>query len=216
MKKNISILSIISIISISLISSDHIDSSFIRGQSSDIADFYAFQGEDTRNLTFIANIQGILSPEDSEAANFDQNVVIQFNIDTNNDNIEDLVIQAVRRGNLMWFFGPEKPTNTGSEIQILQNSEVQDFVRITPYMENQITKNSERGLKYFAGVTDDPFFSDMSTFFAIKDGRKTNFNNPGNDTWSGQNVLSTVVEVPKSLLGDSETINAWVTTHRRQ
>jgi len=48
-------------------------------------------------------LQGILDPVDSESANFDQNVVTQINIDTNADNIEDLVIQAIRRGNRMRF-----------------------------------------------------------------------------------------------------------------
>ncbi len=216
MKKKITIISLISILAVALIASDHIDAPSVINQSSDIADLYAFQGENTDNLTFIVTTQGVLSPVSSETANFDQNVVLQINIDTNKDNIEDLVIQAVRRGDFMWFFGPEKPAVTGKEIQILENATIKGRVTITPYLEDQITLNSQEGLKYFAGITDDPFFFDIQTFLEIRDGRASSFNNPGNDTWNGLNVLSAVVEVPKSLLGDSSTINVWASSHRKQ
>jgi len=216
MKIKITLLSLLSICTIGLMSSDHIDSPSVTGSTSDIADFYAFEGNDRDNMVFIVTLQGILDPVDSENAAFDQNVVTQINIDTNADNVEDLVIQAIRRGDVMWFFGPEAPVKKGQSIEILQNSEIQDFVPITPYMEEQITKNSERGIKYFAGVTDDPFFFDIATFRKLVAGTASEFNNPGDDTWNGLNVLSTAIEIPKSLLGGGTSINAWVTTHRKQ
>lgn len=216
MKNKITIISLLSLIAIGLIASDHVDAPSIIGDSADIADFYAFEAEDTENIAFIVTLQGILDPADSEDANFDQNVVTQINIDTDSDNVEDLVIQAVRRGDQMWFFGPEAPSQTGANIEILSNSDVQDQVQITPYQQPYIAKTSTQGLKYFAGVTDDPFFFNIATFRRLKVGNATEFENPGSDTWNGLNVLSIAVEVPKSLLGNQSTINAWASTHRRQ
>jgi len=216
MKKKLTLLSILSIFAVILIASDHIDSPSVINTTSDIADYYAFQGNDEANLAFVVTAQGILTPENSKTTQFDQNVVFQINIDTNADNVEDLVIQAVRRGERMWFFGPVKPSKTGTSINIMQDAKIQDNIAITPYKEEQILKTGVNGIKYFAGVTDDPFFFDIATFLKIKAGEATGFNNPGNDTWSGLNVLSIAVEIPKSLLGDTETINTWATTHRKQ
>lgn len=216
MKNKITVLSLLSILVIALIASDHVDAPSIIGDSADIADFYAFEGEDTENIAFIVTLQGILDPINSEDASFDQNVVTQINIDTNNDNEEDLVIQAVRRGNQMWFFGPEAPSQKGATIEILNNSDIQDVVEITPYQEPYIAKTSTQGLKYFAGVTDDPFFFNIATFRRLRVGNASRFEEPGSDTWNGLNVLSVAVEVPKSLLGGGNSINAWASSHRRQ
>ena len=38
------------------IAADHIDAPSVQGGTSDITDFYAFQGEDTDNLVFVANL----------------------------------------------------------------------------------------------------------------------------------------------------------------
>jgi hypothetical protein len=40
----------------------------------------------------------------------------------------------------------------------------------------------------------------------------TGFNNPGSDTFAGTNVMSIVVEVPKTMLGTAATINVWAET----
>jgi hypothetical protein len=46
-------------------------------------------------------------------------------------------------------------------------------------------------------------------------GTATGFNNPGTDTFAGTNVLATIIEVPKSLLGTSATINVWAETKKK-
>lgn len=53
---------------------------------------------------------------------------------------------------------------------------------------------------------------DFAQFSDIIAGNATSFNNPGSDTFAGTNVMSIVVEVPKSMIGGSGTINAWVET----
>ncbi|HEX3768897.1 MAG TPA: DUF4331 family protein, partial [Puia sp.] len=78
-----------------LLASDHIDAPAVKNQTTDITDLYVFNGSDTNNLVFVANTQGLLAPSATAAAAFDPNTLIQFNIDNNGDNVEDLVIQAI-------------------------------------------------------------------------------------------------------------------------
>lgn len=197
------------VISISvLIAADHIDAPAVSGGTSDITDFYAFQGEDTNNLVFVANIKGLLSPSETMNATFDETTLIEFNIDTNGDNIEDLVIQAIPRDGEMYFFGPYAPSLTGlnSTIDATMNS---SKVPITKYGEQAVI-GMENGMKYFAGPRDDPFFMDFARYGEIISGDASGFNNPGSDTFVGTNVLSIVVEVPKTMIGSTGTINTWV------
>ncbi|RNC86928.1 MAG: DUF4331 domain-containing protein [Winogradskyella sp.] len=205
---------IIGVTSIVAIAADHIDAPAVIGGTTDITDFYAFQGENTSNMVFVANVQGLLSPGSTANAAFDENTLIEINIDTNNDNVEDLVIQATPRDGRMYFFGPAAPLQTGLNSTILTN-DASGSVEITPYGQNAIT-STENGIQFFAGPRDDPFFFDSAQYNAIIDGMATSFNNPGNDTFAGTNVLSVVVEVPKSLIGGSGTINTWVESKRKQ
>ena len=199
---------------LALIAADHIDAPAVQGGTSDITDYYAFQGADNQNLVFAANVQGLLSPNATSAATFNENVMIQFNIDNDGDNIEDLVIQAIPRDGKMYFFGPVAPLNSGLSSTVETNA-TKSMVDITAYGSNAITANNE-GMKFFAGPRDDPFFFDFGQFSEIIAGNATSFNNPGNDTFAGTNVLSIVVEVPKALLGGSGTLNTWVTSKIKQ
>lgn len=193
---------------VALIAADHIDAPAVQGGSSDITDYYAFQGENTDNLVFVANVQGLLSPAATGAASFDENVLIEFNIDNDGDNIEDLVIQAIPRDGKMHFFGPVAPGNAGLASTIKTDATV-GKVDVTSYGGSAIISN-ENGMKYFAGPRDDPFFFDFGQYTEIIAGNATSFNDPGTDTFAGTNVLSVVVEVPKSMLGGSGSLNTWV------
>ncbi|MBC2845718.1 DUF4331 family protein [Winogradskyella flava] len=198
------------------IAADHIDAPAVQGGTSDITDFYAFQGENTSNIAFVANIQGLLgSGSDTQNAAFDENVMIEFNIDNTGDNVEDLVIQAIARDGKMYVFGPTAPVQTGLNSTIVSNTANQVVVDITPYGQSAIVASSG-GMMAFAGPRDDPFFMDFAQYGQIIGGNAASFNNPGTDTFAGSNVLSIVVEVPKSMIGGSGTINTWVESKRRQ
>jgi hypothetical protein len=191
-----------------MVAADHIDAPAVSGGSSDITDFYAFQAQDTDNVVFVANVQGLLSPTATASTLFDENVLVEFNIDTNDDNVEDLVIQAVPRNGKMYFFGPVAPSQTGLNSTI-QTAATQTVVDITAYGSSpEVTTNG--GIKAFAGPRDDPFFMDFARYGEIIGGTATSFNSPGTDTFAGTNVMSIVVEVPKALVGGSGTINTWV------
>jgi hypothetical protein len=207
-------IAIVAIAGFFTIAADHIDAPAVTGGSSDITDFYAFQGQDTDNLVFAVNVQGLLSPSATSTTAFDENVLIEINIDTTGDNVEDLVIQATARDGKMYFLGPIAPSQTGLNSTI-STTATQSVVDITPYVSNAIIANNA-GMTFFAGPRDDPFFMDFAQFGAIIGGTATGFNNPGSDTFAGTNVMSIVVEVPKSMIGNSGTINTWVESKRKQ
>ena len=198
------------------IAADHIEAPAVSGGTSDITDYYAFQGENTDNIVFVANVQGLLSPNATGSASFDENVLIEFNIDTGTDNVEDLVIQAIPRDGKMYFFGPSTPTSTGLNSSILTSATAQGSVDITPYGQTSPNIGMANGMSFFAGPRDDPFFMDFAQYGEIIGGMASGFDNPGADTFAGTNVMSIVVEVPKSMIGGTGTINTWVESKRKQ
>ncbi|RIA10227.1 uncharacterized protein DUF4331 [Flavobacteriaceae bacterium MAR_2010_72] len=210
-------ISLLLVAGLCVIAADHIDAPAVTGGTSDITDFYAFQGENPDNVVFVANVQGLLSPANTANASFDENLMIEFNIDTNGDAVEDLVIQAVPKNKKMFFFGPFAPDQTGTVSTVEpKNFGGSSNVKITPFGSEAIVHTSDLGMKFFAGPRDDPFFFDFAQFTAILSGNAGSFNDPGMDTFAGTNVLSVVVEVPKSMIGGSGSVNTWVETKRKQ
>lgn len=207
-------LSLIAISGLILVAADHIDAPSVTGNAADITDMYAFQGQETKNLVFAVNTQGLLSPNATGAAAFNENVMIEINIDNTGDNVEDLVIQAIRKGDKMYFFGPYAPGTTGKSSTI-KTSAASGSVAISKYGAAAVIAN-QNGMKFFAGPRDDPFFFDLGQFQAILGNTATAFKNPGTDTFAGSNVLSVVVEVPKTMLGTAASLNVWAETKKKQ
>jgi len=205
---------LIAVIGLITIAADHIDAPAASGTTADITDYYAFQGENTSNIVFVANVQGLLAPSGTAAASFDENVMVEFNIDNTGDNIEDLVIQAIPRDGVMYFFGPFSPSSTGLNSTV-NESAITSKVAITNYGSSAIIGSSNR-MMHFAGPRDDPFFMDFARYGEIIAGNALGFNNPGTDTFAGSNVLSIVVELPKTMIGTSGTINTWVEAKTKQ
>lgn len=197
-----------------VIAADHIDAPAVKGGTSDITDFYAFQAENTNNLVFVANVQGLLSPTATSGAKFEEDVLIEINIDNTGDNVEDLVIQAIPRNGKMYFFGPMAPSQTGLNSTILTTATAGGIVEITSYGGN-VKTSTNGGMTFFAGPRDDPFFFDFAQYSAIIGETASGFNSPGDDTFAGTNVLSIVVEVPKSMIGGTGKINTWVESKRK-
>ena len=203
------------IIGLITVAADHIDAPAVQGTSADITDFYAFQGEGNNSIAFVANVQGLLSPSATSTAMFDENVMVEINIDTNADAVEDFVIQAIPRDGKMYFFGPFSPTSTGLNSTVNTTTSLGGIVDITNYNSSAVVSEN-RGMKFFAGPRDDPFFMDFAQYGEIIAGNATSFNNPGSDTFAGTNVMSIVVEVPKSMIGTSGKINTWVEAKKKQ
>lgn len=211
-------------LAILLMSGDHNDSPSLSGTSADIADFYAFEAPDPDNMVLALNVQGMIpAGAPTEQTEFDENILMEFNIDLNNDLKEDVLIQAIKRGDSMYFFGPFRTSETGLESSI--NTSIKHKVKISTKEDIQILEQD--GMKFFAGPREDPFFFDRNQFDEYMNGNaRGGFVDPGVDTYAGTNVLSIVIELPKAMLGspvtnvnpfapDVPTYNMWVETKRK-
>lgn len=191
---------------------DHIDSPAVTNQTTDITDVYAFRGQNTNNIVLVGNTQGLLTPSATGAAKFDENTLIEFNIDNTGDNVEDLVLQAIVKNGKMRIYGPYKPASTGTKSEIDENQFTVE-TDVTLYGETAKTA-TQKGVTVFAGPRDDPFFFDLTQFKKVIAGTASSFNNPGDDSFKGTNVLSTVIELPKSMLGSGSSVNVWLETKK--
>lgn len=220
------------ILSIVMIASDHVDAPNIVGTSMDLGDLYAFEGDNPDNTVFAVTLQGMLTPGNvTNNANFDEDVLIEINIDNSGDFIEDLVIQAIKRGDSMYFFGPAAPIETGLNSELLTDSNV-NFVRIST--TDETFTNSNDGMSFFAGPRRDPFFMDFNRAQEVLSGAAApnGFYPEGesSDFFNELNTLAIVVEVPNSMLGTApvhvgESVgisglppayNVWVSAKRKQ
>jgi hypothetical protein len=147
-----------------IFAADHIDAPAVTGANStstgaDITDIYAFQSPtDNSKMVFVMNVQGLMSPAATSAASFPNNVMYEFNIDNNGDNVEDLVIQALVQNGKIRVYGPVAPAVSGTMSTVKTNG-VMTETSVTAYNANNpsIGTNSN-GIKIFAGPRDDPFF----------------------------------------------------------
>ena len=221
------------LLSLTFMSLDHVDATNVTGTSSDIADFYAFEGDNPDNTVFVVTIQGILAPGGvTENAVFDEDVLIEFNIDNTGDFVEDLVIQAIKRGDSIYFFGPATPSQTGLESDVL-TSAATHLVQISTTQESFIT--NEDGMSFFAGPRREPSYFDFNRFIDIENGDAApeGFYPPeeSTDFFVELNTLAIVVEVPNSLLGNAPphilesqgginglppAYNVWVSSKRKE
>jgi hypothetical protein len=173
-------------------------------------------------MVFVLNWQGLMSPARTATATISNNLLLEFNIDNTGDNVEDLVIQAKFQDGKFRVYGPVAPAAPGTSSTIRTNGTMLEGT-VTPYGANvqpNIASNSA-GMKAFVGPRDDPFFFDIVRFREILAGTATSFHagtpaDPANDSFKGTNVLSLVVEVPKSMLGNAQTINVWGETKIKQ
>ncbi len=202
-----SLLTLVAVSAIYVMAADHIEAPAVTGTPADITDIYAFESpENPKNLVLVYNVQGLLDPAATSNAAFDQRTLLEFNIDNDGDNVEDLVIQALFRRDKVVVTGPVEPSMTGL-VSRRERSAYTIFADVTSYGE--APKFTEKdGIKVFAGPRDDPFFFDSRQFNAVVAGQASSFNSPGDDTFAGTNVLSLVIELPKKLLGNGN-INLW-------
>lgn len=198
-----------------IFAADHIDAPAVTGAGStslgtDITDIYAFQSPaDNSKMVFVMNTQGLLSPSASATATFPSNVMFEFNIDNTGDNVEDLVIQCLVQNGKMRVYGPVAVGTPGTTSTVKTSGPMTE-VAVTSYASGTPTSaTNSNGVRVFAGPRDDPFFFDFTRYNMVLANPAIGFSNPGNDTFKGTNVMSIVVEVPKTLLGSAATINVW-------
>jgi len=204
--------------------SDHADTPNIAANpGEDISDVYMFPStKNPNNIVLVMNVHPLIGAGMGPTTYFDPNVLYQMKIDNTGDGVEDLVIQA-RFGapgpnQTVKIVGPVHPSTTGS-------TNVAEKFTGTPGKYNT-SFSPQPGMTAFCGPREDPFFFDLDQFFTIFPDRATPLNgvavsnpnvpqattfrpapgpgvvNPAQDFLSVHqfNVLSIVIELPKSML----------------
>jgi hypothetical protein len=191
------------------VASDHLDSpAAADDHASDLADQYLFlDPNDNTRVIAIMTFAGFIVPgENSNAAVFGQNGTVRFNFDFENtgDAVPDKSVHVT--------FGPKTSGTTGqtATIELWDGS---TFTAPTTPASNTattsadpiITTNDVTGIRFFAGLVDDPFFFDIPGFnrftASVRAGTPdATVLSRGRDSFAGYNILSIALSIPAGLL----------------
>jgi hypothetical protein len=166
---------------------DHLESPNAKANHAlDITDIYAFDGANSMKTVLVLNVNplaGVVS-----GTTFATNGEYRFNIDKNGDSVADDVYTVT--------FGTANAKNGKQPITIKRNG-----TKVATGKSGNA--NNDGGIKFYAGVRDDPFFFDLASFLRWRDpdgdGSYT-YDGPttfdGVDFFAGTNVSSIVLEIP--------------------
>ena len=181
---------------------DHLESPNAKANHAlDVTDIYAFDASNSGRTVLVANVNplaGVVS-----GTKFATNGEYRFNIDRNGDAVADDVYSVT--------FG--SAASNGKQSLTLRKD---GAVVLRGKTGNA---NVGGGAKVYAGVRDDPFFFDLTSFLRWRDpdgdGSYT-YTGPttfdGIDFFKGTNVSTIVIELPDRWLGSSADF--WVTTFK--
>jgi hypothetical protein len=205
--------------------SDHQDAPLtVSRPGADITDVYVFPDPQDGNRVVLAmNVWPLIPKGMGTSASFDPGVLYQLKIGTGDHYKEDYVIQFKATGvgttQQIAVSGPAVPATTGVTSTLLPQ------IGTVAYNAQAMLPG---GVRVFAGPREDPFFFDLTQFYAIQPDRNFAnqpsvpsaiagcFRSPGTDFLAGFNVLSLVVDLPRALLADVKTgrpgfIHVWAT-----
>lgn len=219
------------------VGSDHADTvESVNKPGIDLTDLHIFPSPENPDSVVLAlSVRPLIPAGQGANFSFDPDVLYQFKIDTTGDNVEDLVIQATFQGTganqRVLIAGPVKPTVTGTTMQF-------ESPYPTTGAINQLDFSPTPGMRVFAGARADSFFLDLNQLGAILPDRLAaldpskaqgtimqantpqvsppSFLPPGqaSDFFANLNLLSIIVELPKSRLGGGR-IGVWETASTR-
>lgn len=209
--------------------SDHIDSPIMaQDRGADIADMYAFlDPNDNAKVVLIMSTQGfIVSGEHFGMSIFDPNIRYRFEIENTGDAKPDAFIDVTYSKGLGRLTGQTATIVLpgGKTFTAPTTVATQDYAPLKPV----ITGDPATGVRFFAGVMDDPFFLDDTGANRFVASSLMHPGHPdksllgargGRDTYAGFNTMITALEVPASMLkgaGNVIGLNALTQRHRTQ
>ena len=212
-----------------VVASDHQDAPLtVARPGTDITDVYVFPANDPAKVVLAMDVFPLIPPGLGTQTFFDPGVLYQFKIGFGSDTTEDLVLQlkpdAIGPNQKIALYGPTAPSTTGTRTSIAASARTGTI----PY--NQTT-DLGNGILAFAGPREDPFYFDLARFTKLEPDRDFSkqpnpppnsercFRKDGVDFLAGYNVLSLVVEIPRTRLapgGVPGRINVWGTTSLKE
>jgi hypothetical protein len=204
--------------------SDHQDSPLtVARPGTDLTDVFIFPANDPSKVVLAMDVWPLIPTGFGTQTYFDPGVLYQFKIGVGNSIAENRVIQFKADGvgvaQTITMFGPARPGMAGTRSTMVAKSGSMPYNKIS---------DLGNGVIGFAGPREDPFYFDLARFFQlIPDRNFANqpkppgnaamcFNPSGTDFLAGFNVLSIVVELPRSMLADDTghlgLTRVWATT----
>lgn len=191
----------------------------------DLNDVYLFlDPNDNSRLVMIMTVHGFIVPgENSNFGIFDPAIRYRFELETNGDAKPD--------GDIDVRFSPRVAVGGVAQAQTatinLPNGRT--FTAPTTNSSNTsdaaptpvLTTDSQSGVTFFAGLTDDPFFFDIPAFGRFNASIRAGAPNPGvfsrgRDTFAGYNTMAIALTMPLSLVrGQSNQLGVLIETQRR-
>jgi hypothetical protein len=166
----------------------------------DITDLYVFREPGDPTLAVL--VMDVYPEVPPEGATFSSEASYEFAIDTDGDGDEDIVFRTV-------FSRPEGATQR-AEVQRWDRSDadagLETLIRDAPVsLDEQPQITREGPFTFFAGIRSDPFFVDVPGVFG-------GFQWTGADSMTNANVLSIVLGVPHSAMGNGLPVGVWART----
>jgi hypothetical protein len=204
--------------------SDHQDAPLtVARPGADITDVFVFPANDPSKVVLAMDVWPLIPTGFGTKTSFDPGVLYQFKIAVSNATTENRVIQfkadGVGPNQTITMYGPTAPGMIGTRSTIVAKTATMPYNKVS---------DLGKGVMGFAGPREDPFYFDLARFFqVIPDRNFANQPNPpgnsamcftkaGTDFLAGFNVLSIVVELPRSMLADGNghlsLTRFWATT----
>jgi hypothetical protein len=225
MTKGLRFVSLVALATVALLSvpartADHRDAPGVNEDPrADINDIYAFMNPNTGNVVLAMTINPFQVGGLPGVA-FGSDVLYEFKIDNDGDNVEDLVVQTTftplvpgpQRFNVR---GPARPRLAGTASSLL----LPDAPAISGPADGTVTVvGGGNVLRAFAGLRDDPFFFDLVLVFRLlgisPGGPLTRA--PGIDFFDSLNCSILALEIPPAALRGraGDILRIWATTGR--
>ena len=191
-----------------LLASDHVDSpNNAEDRGTDLADGYMFlDPNDNTRVVLVMTWSGFIVPgENGNLGVFSEDGSARFTFDIENTG------DAIPDKSYRITFGPK--TTAPSQVATIELPDGRTFTaNTTPASQTAdtapapiITEDPTTGIRYFAGISDDPFFFDIPAFGRFVASVRAGSPNAGvfargRDSFAGFNVLSQALSIPVSQL----------------
>ena len=194
------------------VASDHQDAPIaLTRASADTTDLFVFPVANPKNVVLVMDVHALIPRTMGSLFDFDPGVMYQFKISTDGSAKETRVIQfkpvGIGASQRIEMYGPAAPAIVGTQSTWVG--------RPQSFPVGQSTKLAD-GVEVFAGARKDPFFFDLAAFLSVVPERFANyhvdpgakvpppsascFRKTGADFFNDFNVLSLVIELPRTML----------------
>lgn len=200
---------------------DHRDAPGINEDGrADLLDVFAFVSPTTGNVVLAQTVNPFTIGGATGVA-FGPDVLYEFKIDNDGDDVEDLVIQGTFTATVpgpqrFSVRGPAKPRLAGVAASMLLDG----APSISGPADGSITTGAGSVVRAFAGPRDDPFFVDLIWVLRLIGAQPGGplARAPGIDFFASLNCSAFAVEVPAAALRGraGNVIRVWATTSRQK